>query len=754
MRSVLPTAVLCLALAGAAAPASALETVVVTASPLQPASDDAASGHVQSLTAADLDQFGAADLLGAVSRQLSGVSLADAQGNRFQSDLSYRGFAASPLVGSAQGLAVYVDGVRFNQPFGDNVEWSLIPDLAVARVSLESPNPAFGLNALAGSLSVSLKNGFDAGGLEAEVEGGSFGHGEAAVEAGGEEGGAAAYAAVSLVHDDGWRQDSPTSLARAFASLAWRGPDFDLRLDAIGAANDLTGDGTTPIELLAVKRNAVFTHPDETRNLFGLVTLNGSLRLADGFSLSGNVYADVLSRHTANADASDAAPCGAPDTGDLCLDDGALLRDSQGLPIADFLSGGPYAQLNLTRTATLAGGGALESRYRTGSLELLGGMSLDRGQTGFAASTRIGALTPDRGFGGPGTEIDQPDKLIAPVHVAADNTYYGLYAQAALDVGEALRLELSARYNLADISLKDRLGTALDGHHGYARFDPSLGAAYRLDEDLSASLRYAEANRAPTPAEFSCADSLAPCSLTNFFVGDPELRQIVARTLEAGLRGSRGAVSFQLDAWRTYVSDDILFFASPIPGRGFFQNFGATRREGIEADATWRDGRWTLVAAYSFTHATFRARARLDSPDNPLADASGAILVVPGDRLPGVPEHVFKLDAQFAATKEWTLSLAARGASGVFLVGDEANLTPPTAGYIVLDAAARFRVSPGIELYAGVDNLFDRKYETFGDFSPTAAVPIAQAPGASNPRSLSPGAPRTFTAGLRWRSAD
>ncbi|HTP76666.1 MAG TPA: TonB-dependent receptor, partial [Rhizomicrobium sp.] len=433
-----------------------------------------------------------------------------------------------------------------------------------------------------------------------------------------------------------------------------------------------------------------------------------------------------------------------------------------GSPYAQFFrkfrSGGPYAFLNQTGTDT--NGYGLSAQWtnteplfdRPNHLAI--GASYDGGATTFSAYTSVGGLALDRGFIGPGVVVDQADGSITPVRVAATNNYFGWFASDTLDVTSALAVTLAGRFNLAELALQDKLGASLTGSHSFDRFNPSAGATYKLLPGVSAYAGYAEANRAPTPAELSCASPQQPCSLTNFFVGDPELRQIVARTLEAGLRGSRGTLSFQLDAWRTDVSDDILFFASPIPGRGFFQNFGATRREGIEADATWRDGRWTLSAAYSFTHATFRARARLDSPDNPLADASGAILVVPGDRLPGVPEHVFKLDAQFAATKEWTLSLAARGASGVFLVGDEANLTPPTAGYIVLDAAARFRVSPGIELYAGVDNLFDRKYETFGDFSPTAAVPIAQAPGASNPRSLSPGAPRTFTAGLRWRSAD
>src|SRR6516165_4414101 len=81
-------------------------------------------------------------------------------GNPFQPNLLYHGFLASPLQGNPQGLAVYLNGARFNQPFGDTVNWDLIPDLAVDRMDLVGSNPVFGLNALGGALSIRMKNGF------------------------------------------------------------------------------------------------------------------------------------------------------------------------------------------------------------------------------------------------------------------------------------------------------------------------------------------------------------------------------------------------------------------------------------------------------------------------------------------------------------------------------------------------------------------------------------------------------------------
>ena len=116
-----------------------------------------------------------ANVTDALETRISGVNLNQAQGNPFQPNLTYRGFEASPLAGNPQGLAVYVNGARFNQPFGDTVNWDLVPSIAIHRMVLEGSNPAFGLNALGGSISVEMKNGFNYQGAEMELMGGSFG---------------------------------------------------------------------------------------------------------------------------------------------------------------------------------------------------------------------------------------------------------------------------------------------------------------------------------------------------------------------------------------------------------------------------------------------------------------------------------------------------------------------------------------------------------------------------------------------------
>ena len=102
----------------------------------------------------DLKREGMPQLVRSLEREVGSVSTVSASGNPFQPTLFYRGFAASPLQGTPQGLAVYVNGMRFNQPFGDTVYWDLIPDVAIDKVNLEGSNPVFGLNALGGAAGV------------------------------------------------------------------------------------------------------------------------------------------------------------------------------------------------------------------------------------------------------------------------------------------------------------------------------------------------------------------------------------------------------------------------------------------------------------------------------------------------------------------------------------------------------------------------------------------------------------------------
>jgi outer membrane receptor protein involved in Fe transport len=744
-------------LAAAPAQADGIETVTVTASAMPGTALDPARvpAQIQTLSAADLSRFGSASLLDGLMRNGAGVSLDAAQGNPFQPNIVYRGFEASPLQGNAQGLAVYLGGVRFNQPFGDTVYWDLVPAEAIRSLTLEGANPVFGLNALGGSLALTMKSGFDYQGGEMELSGGSYGEADGALQYGVEDEGRALYVAVHGAGNSGWRAHSPSQLGQFYSDFGWRGERSEVHLSLTAADTDLTGNGVAPVELLAAKRSAVFTFPDITRNRYVLANLSGRTEVNAALSLQANAYASYLDQSTKNGDASDAAPCD-PANGFLCLD-GDLLTDRSGAAIPDFLAGGNYAQFNGTTTQTIGFGGTLQAAYGATLFgfanKLIAGASYDGGRTRFSASSAIGAMTAQRGFQGPGIVIDQTGGSIAPVKTDADNDYVGLYASDILSLTDALTLTTSARYNIADVRLHDLLGTALNGAHDYGHFNPALGATYQITDGVSAYAGWSKANRAPTPAELSCADASAPCSLTNFFVGDPDLKQVVAHTIEAGLRGNSavlgGRLAWQAGLYRTVSEDDIQYVSSPIIGRAFFRNVGQTRRQGFDIGAQYDAGPWAASLSYSRTEATFQSPLTLNSPDDPAADANGEIHVRPGDRIPGVVPDLVKLGLDWQADQNLRISAAMRVATGQYLSGDEANQNPATGTYAVFDLGADYALSDRLTAFASLTNLFDAHYATFGTFSPTADVPLSEAPGATNARSLSPGAPRMVTGGLR-----
>ena len=701
------------------------------------------------LTRGDVLRTGIPSALGALDEKVGGVTLDDASGNGFQPNLLYRGFTASPLAGSAQGIAVYLNGTRFNQAFGDTVDWDLIPDDAVQRINLEGSNPVFGLNALGGSVSVQLRDGFGFHGAEVRLYGGSFGRIGSEFQYGVQRGDVSAYVAGSIIHSNGWRQDEGSEIRRVYSDLGWRGQDAVVHLSVLAADNHLSGPGTVPVELLAVDRGAAFTSPNLTENKYFRTSLTGTYAVSDALQFQGAAYYTNFAQRVLNGNTSNGQPCN-DGSGLLCANPGQPLTTRDGSPIPDFLNGGPYSELDLQGVNTNGYGASAQATYTSAPLgfpnRLVTGGSVDGGISLLDDTPIIGGLTAGRSFIGPGVTIAQADGSVAPVRLSITNTYYGLYAADTLDLTPRLALNASGRLNVAQVDLHDEMGGALSGNHSFTHFNPGIGLTYKVAPWMTAYAGFSEANRAPTPAELSCADPSRPCTLANFFVGDPALKQVVAHTWEAGLRGTwhpaKGAsLDWHAGLFRTDSSDDIFFVASAIPGRDYFQNVGSTRRQGAEAGVSYRAGRFDAWVDYGYTEATFQSAFTLDSPLNPAADANGLIHVRPGNRLPGVPLNQLKFGADYGVTAAWTVGVSGIASSGQFLFGDEANLTPPTGPYVVLTLDTRYQLTPNIELFGTVENALNAQYETYGTFSPTSAIPIAQVPGASNTRSLSPAAP-------------
>ena len=491
-------------------------TIIVTAPGGAVDVDDALT-----ISGADIARAGTPDLLGALTRSIAGITLQDAQGNPWQPNLVYRGFTASPLQGQAQGLAVYLDGARFNQPFGDTVAFDLLPEAAIRKLTLLDASPVYGLNALGGAMVVETRTGATDPGLEASITGGRFDAREASIAGGFAKGDFSAYGAFQYSHEDGWRAFSPSTLYNGYLDLGFDTATGGVHMKLIGADTDLTGNGVAPVELLAADRSAVFTWPDNSRARYGRVSLHPWVALSDRTRIEGTLYAQRLKLRTVNGDAADIEGCEDDDaSGLLCLetvggDDGddevqSVLIDADGNPISDSLGGEGYGVLNRGRTHSRAMGALFqiidERPILAGDNHFALGVSYDTSRTRFDTSTELGEMTEDRSVEGLGSFIVQPDGAIAPVGLVAHTDYWGAFIQDRLPIAPGLSAELGLRYNHARIVLQDQIGTALNGRHRFERVNPGVELDYQVGEGLSLRAGYAESNRAPTPAELSCAD--------------------------------------------------------------------------------------------------------------------------------------------------------------------------------------------------------------------------------------------------------
>ena len=780
-RTALFAAAATLACAGPAMARTPPETVlepvtVVGAAPLPGTriDIDKLAGEVQTLSIAGLGRDRAPGVIANLAAgRLASVSLNDEQGGPFQPDFTYRGFAASPISGVAEGLAVYQDGVRLNESFGDNVNWDLVPTFAVRDFTVQSNNPVFGLNALGGAVTMTMKDGLAGHGLAAELSGGSFGDVAGHVEVGHRYGDFGLYLAAGGLHDDGFRRHSPTTLRQAYGDLAYQRGGLTLHLAASAALNDIDAVGPTPVELLRRDRKAVFTYPQSMRNAAAMVQLRAAYRASDTLALAADLYYRRFEQHLVDGNTTDARFCD-NDEAQLCLEGGGqfpadALYDTHGQPVpASVLpTGATPGEIDVTHTLADSLGGALQAAItapiagHANSLTL--GVSVDHGRTRYAAFGELGVLRDNLNVTGVGVVIDQgasptaAPPIEAPVDVKARNTYVGLYAIDVLDLTPKLSLTLSGRWNSATIALRDQTpnghaGGDLNADHGFSRFNPGVGLAYKIAPPITAYIGYSESNRAPTAGELSCADPASPCLLDAFLVSDPALRQVVSRNVEAGLRGRfharplPGRFTWNLIAYRTRAQDDILLVATNINGFGYFRNAGATLRQGIDANLAYRDRRLGLTLGYTFLDATFRNAQTLSS-NSPAADADGLIFVRPGDHLPLSPAHRLTLSADYDVTAAWSLGADLRWQSGQILVGDESNQAPPLPGFATLGLRTAYQVTARLQLFGEVRNLTDARYATYGAFTGLDGLPPTLA--LANPRTVSPAEGRAFTVGAR-----
>ena len=641
----------------------------------------------------DLNEF--------MDNNMGSVTTNDTVSNPYQSDVIYRGFTASPLLGTPQGLSVFVDGVRVNEPFGDIVNWDLIPVSAIANINLiPGSNPLFGLNTLGGALSVHTKSGDEYPGTSITVTGGSWGRAQTEFETGGKRDNLDYFLTGNLFHEDGWRDHSASDVRQLFGKLGWQDDKNDLDLSVMLADNDMHGTQALPQVMLSSPESA-FTWPDSIKNKMEMVTLKGSHYFADDKLVSAETYFRHNKADGFNSNVNN--------------------NFDNTLPLS---SANPAATNAISSTDTDGFGGSVQMTL-LGDLmshknQFTGGVSADYGRTDFNSDTLIATVV------GSQTVTQQPVTDPQRVRLQADSDYYGLFATDTFSITDKLHVTASARYNIAYVSLR---GSSLDdndatlvpgdlnGDHTYSRLNPALGFNYNVSDALGFYVGYNEGTRAPSPIELACADPNHPCAVPNAFGGDPDLQQVVSRTWEGGVRGHLGdSINWNAGVFTTQNSNDIAFIASGTSGNGFFQNVGDTLREGLELGMNGKMDKLSFAANYSYIDATFRTPFTEASSGNSSADGAGNIQVNKGDSMPGVPHHTLKLRFGYAITTDWIIGTNIFATSSQYARGDENNQdgNGKIPGYTVVNLDTSYSINDHWKVFAKVENLFDKNYSTFG----------------------------------------
>ena len=691
-----------------------------------------------------LDQAQGDTMTDFLARRLPGMQVNDIQGSPFQADLTYRGYRASGLLGASQGLSVYLDGVRINEPFGDVINWDMVPEFALQSLTvLPGANPSFGLNTLGGAIVLETVDGRSAEGLRAEAGFGSHGRKRAEVGLGQRHAnGWHSYVGGTVFDENGWRDHSPGKQALVLARIGRSEGGTDWSVGVLGGSATLVGNGLLPSatldedgnrtpDLYATSRSAVFTHPDRTKNRLAQATFNFSQQLAAGSRLQALAYARNSRRDTVNGD-------GADDFDPLQPDENA--------------------SLNTTATRQSAWGAALSLARRSGAHQWQVGASVDSSRVRYRQLEQEGSFDASRGV----LAGDEEAELSASV--IGRSLHLGLYATDTWQLAPGTHVTATLRANRSRVS---NTLTTVDDDTGvleakpkesftYTSLNPALGVTQQLGTGLAVFANLARNTRVPTVIELGCADPDEPCRLPVGLQSDPYLKQVRATSLEAGLRwrpapGQR----LELSLFRTDNRDDIVFRSvSAVSQLGYFQNFKRTRHQGLDTSWQAQYGPVAVTASYSHLQATYQAHGLLRMGER-------NVTITPGTKMAGLPRHSAKLGADWTLGRGLSVGADMQIVSSRGVQGNEDGLLEDGAtevhrltipGHTLLHLRLQWQATPALSVVARVTNALNKRYETYGALAET--VFDAQGNFTGNEEDalfVAPGAPRSLWLGLRLK---
>ena len=663
--------------------------------------------RVTTLDAAEVDAYEPRVLSDAVD-QVAGFSTYDDLGSPYKLNISSRGFYSSPVVGLSQGIAVFLDGVRMNEPEASQVNFDLLPMDHITRIEVLSGNGSLlGRNALGGAINLVTARGRGPTRGTVELSGGSFGvaRGEANVS-GLTDGGFDWYAGGGYNREDGWRQVTGAEQYHGFLNLGKLGNTEGIRFQAFYSNSTAHTAGSLPETVFDVAPDSNLSANDYE----DLWEFQGALQGYKQFGL-GRASATLHFRRNR----AERFNANQPDDPDVF---GISYNNSFGYT-ADYR----WTTIINDRTALNLRGGVDGSVTR---------VSIDI----FSDSVKFGGVRSVQ------TQARSPLWDVSP------------FAAADLILGK-LTLSAGARFDYVRIPFENRLDPTADTVGVYHQLNPRVGASVEVSPGGSVFASWGQSFRAPAVIENACADPEEPCPLPFALGDDPPLDPVKASTVEAGFRYTGGGFHFDGSAYYTSVRNDIFLtpFGEDEPTGstidGYFVNLDKTRRAGVEMAAGYQfPAGHSVYLNYAYTRATFQSDAEIFTIRSAGGEAGDEVVinpfptedtVVPGDRLPLVPDHQIKAGGRLQLGRSFYVGADGRYIGQQFLRGDESNVTAPLDGYFVADARAGVEFGAW-EITGIVTNLFQEQYAVFGAFNINQGDPA----GPTVERFLTPGHRRLF----------
>ena len=652
---------------------------------------------------------GAVTLQEALTR-LPGVALTDQQGNSWQMDLSFRGFRSTSVTGESQGLSVFVDGVRVNEPTVEEVNFDLVPLDDIERLEvIRGPAAGFGRNTLGGVINIITRRGASIYEIVPDVEGGSFGRQKYRLQVGGASGPFDAYVSGSFFREDGWRDVSASRVGKVFAKIGLKYGDTDATLSYQRAENRIEQPGSLPSTDLRRDRTQNFTSGDFFKPLMNLANLSLRQELSTSLALSATGFGRWLDAEQFNVNQL-----------------GANTRSF---------------------TGTMSAGGAVQLGYEASLLGRANRLVVGADYAHHDVRVRV---------------LQERDGARELESLIVDNqNAVGAYLQDTLDIarnillpGDRLVVTTSVRWDWLRHDIDDRsppdTQPSASGVFTYSRPNPAIGFNYNPSRAWGFYFSYSEGFRAPAFLELTCAGPGSICpGLQAGVAPDPPLKAVTARSYEVGLRARPLSwLDAELALFRTDVFDDI-YSVSPTGTTGlFFQNVGDTRRQGIEVSLGAKpvDGLEARLN-YAYTEATFQDNLVLATPRLTTGCTASPCTqpVRSGNELPLVPRHRISGRLDYRLTSWLSLWLGASYVGAQRLRGDEENVEQRLNDYVVVSAGLRGG-SKGFSAFVTINNLLNNEYETYGTFAPNGKVA-----GTPVERFLTPAPPINVMAGASYR---